>query len=107
MSKSQRTKGATGEREVCAILHDVLGVDVHRNLSQTRDGGTDIVMGKFRIEVKRRKRIGNLYEWMAQSERACTAPGQIPVVVARQDGTRQWLVTLNLEDFMTLAGNEL
>lgn len=107
MSNSQRTKGAAGEREVCALLRDTLGVDVYRNLSQTRDGGTDIAMGCFRIEVKRRRRIGNLYEWMAQSERACTAPGQIPVVVSRQDGTRQWLVTLNFEDFCRLAGNEL
>lgn len=106
MSKSQRTKGAAGEREVCKILRDSLGVDAHRNLSQTRDGGTDIALGPFRIECKRRKAIGNVYEWMQQSEAACTEPGQIPVVACRKDGGH-WLVVLNLDDFMRLAGNEL
>lgn len=70
MSKSQRTKGAAGERELCNILHDRLGVDVHRNLSQTRDGGTDIAMGPFRIEVKRRARIAGVYDWLDQSATA-------------------------------------
>lgn len=92
---------------MCALLRDALGVDVHRNLSQTRDGGTDIAMGCFRIEVKRRRRIGNLYDWMAQSEASCTEPGQIPVVLSRADGKKQWLATLNFEDFCRLAGNEL
>lgn len=105
MGKSQR-KGAAGEREVCAILRDTLGVDAHRNLSQTRDGGTDIVMEPFRIEVKRRQRIGLQYDWMAQAEAACTEVGQIPCVFQRADG-KGWLVTLNVEDFLRLAGNEV
>lgn len=106
MGKSQRTKGAAGEREVCAILRDTLGVDAHRNLSQTRDGGTDIAVGRFRIEVKRRAKIGNVYEWMAQSENSCREPGQIPVVCARADG-KQWLAIVNLDDFCRLMGNEI
>ena len=106
MSKSQRTKGASGEREVCRLIWEYLGVEVHRNLSQTRDGGTDIAMGSFRIEVKRRKSIGNIYEWLAQSENAAPEPGQIPVVCARADG-KKWFVVINLDDFCRLAGNEL
>lgn len=106
MSKSQRTKGAAGEREVCNIIRITLGVDAHRNLSQTRDGGTDIAVGKFRIEVKRRAKIGNVYEWMAQSEASCDDPGQVPVVCARADG-KQWLAIVNLDDFCRLMGNEL
>ena len=34
MSKSQRTKGAAGEREVCHILRDRLGVEARGNLTQ-------------------------------------------------------------------------
>lgn len=106
MGKSQRTKGAAGEREVCAILRDTLGVDAHRNLSQTRDGGTDIAVGNFRIECKRRARIGGIYDWMAQSEASCTEPGQIPVVMARADG-HGWIAMVRLNDFCRLMGNEL
>lgn len=106
MSIAQKKKGASGELEICRIIADNLGVDAHRNLSQTRDGGTDIALGKFRVEVKRRARIGNIYEWMAQSEAACDTPGQIPVVCARAD-RKQWLVIMNIEDFCRLAENEL
>jgi hypothetical protein len=106
MGKSQRTKGAAGEREVCRILNEVLGVDAHRNLSQTRDGGTDIAVGQFRIECKRRARIGCIYDWMAQSEAACTEPSQIPVVMARADG-QGWIAMVRLNDFCRLMGNEL
>lgn len=106
MGKSQRTKGAAGEREVCAILRDTLGVDAHRNLSQTRDGGTDIAVGQFRIECKRRARIGNVYEWLAQSQAACLEPGLTPVVAARADG-KKWVAILDFNDFCRLVGNEL
>lgn len=74
--------------------------------SQMRDGGTDIAVGQFRIEVKRRAKIGNVYEWMAQSENSCREPGQIPVVCARADG-KQWLAIVNMDDFCRLIGNEL
>lgn len=106
MGKSQRTKGAEGERELCKAFADVLGVDVHRNLSQTRDGGTDIAFGPFHVEVKRRATIGNIYDWLAQSEASCDKPGRIPVVCARAD-RKKWFVVLNFEDFCRLAGNEL
>ncbi|MGN1209849.1 MAG: hypothetical protein ACI4SV_06065, partial [Duodenibacillus sp.] len=73
---------------MCRILADILGVEAHRNLSQTRDGGTDIAFGPFRVEVKRRARIAGIYDWLAQSEASKTAPGQIAVVAARADGKR-------------------
>lgn len=65
MGKAQRTKGATGEREVCELIFQNLGIQVHRNLSQTRDGGADIKLNPYSLEVKRRAAIGNLYEWLA------------------------------------------
>lgn len=54
MGKAQRTKGAAGEREVCDLILRDLGIEVHRNLQQTRDGGADIKLKPFSIEVKRR-----------------------------------------------------
>lgn len=105
MSKSERNKGASGEREVCHILADNLGISVNRNLSQTREGGCDIVCGPFNLEVKRRKSIA-VYEWMDQAAASCEVSKQKPVVICRADG-KKWLVIMTLQDWMPLAGNEL
>ena len=60
MSKASRDKGAQGEREVCALLSEELGINAQRQLDQSRDGGCDIfinVAGKScAIEVKRQER---------------------------------------------------
>ena len=101
MSKSERRKGADGEREVCHILADNLGISVNRNLSQTREGGCDIVCGPFNLEVKRRKSIA-VYEWMDQAAASCEGSKQKPVVICRGDG-KKWLAIMPLEDWMDLA----
>ena len=106
MGKSQRTKGAAGERELCHILSTELGAAVHRNLSQSRDGGCDISVGGYRVEVKRRARIGSLYEWMNQAEASCADGGARPVVVCRADGMG-WLAVLPLADWLRLAREDL
>jgi hypothetical protein len=68
MGKMQRTKGATGEREVLALLSERLGVKLERNLSQTRNGGADCVqLGRVRLEVKRQERL-NISGWWKQAE---------------------------------------
>lgn len=91
MSKSQRTKGANGEREVCKLLAEEFGVKVGRELGQARDSGCDIRLQSFVFEIKRRKRIAT-YEWLEQAE-AASKPGEMPVVMARADG-KDWLVMM-------------
>lgn len=105
MSRSQRIKGASGEREVVHIIRDTLGIECHRNLDQTRDGGADIYIDPYRFEVKRRARIGNVYEWMQQAENACR-PGEKPVVVFRADGCG-WLAQVPLDLFLSLIREEV
>ncbi len=105
MGKSQRTKGAAGEREVCHLIRDVLGVEAKRNLSQTREGGCDIAVGPYHVEVKRRARIGQIYDWMDQAEASCQN-GERPVVFCRAD-KKPWLVVLTAEEALRLLGNEL
>lgn len=105
MGKSQRTKGAVGEREVCHLIQDTLGVEAKRNLSQTREGGCDIAVGPFHIEVKRRAKIGGIYDWMEQAEASCMS-GEHPVVFCRADG-KKWLVVMTAEEALHLIGNEL
>ena len=105
MGKSQRTKDAAGEREVCHLIQDTLGVEAKRNLSQTREGGCDIAVGPFHIEVKRRAKIGGIYDWMEQAEASCMS-GEHPVVFCRADG-KKWLVVMTAEEALRLLGNEL
>lgn len=108
---SQRRKGAGGEREVCALLRGEFGVDVGRQLGQARDGGCDILLKPFVIEVKRRKRIANLYEWLDQSlvaaiDARCRVLGTTPVVICRADG-KEWLVVMSFLDWAKLAREEI
>ena len=104
MGKMQRNKGASFERDIVNDLKSVLGLDVGRNLSQTRDSGGDIVLDSFVIECKRRASIA-VYEWMKQCEASCE-PHQKPIVVCRADGEKA-LAIMRWSDFMTLLGNEL
>jgi Holliday junction resolvase len=104
MSASQRRKGAAGERELANLLSEQLGWVVTRKLGQARDGGDDIQTGKFKWEVKRRKRL-SVYEFMDQIEKAC-GTNDIPVVAMRADG-KNWLVMMRLEDILPLIRDEL
>lgn len=105
MSISQRRKGAAGEREVVRLMNETLGEDtVRRNLNQTREGGTDIQVAPYGIEVKRRKQMA-FYQWLHQAERACGDAAK-PVVVARADG-EEWVAIIPLPEFLRLAREDI
>jgi hypothetical protein len=104
MGKRQRQRGAETEREVCDEISNGMGWTVKRELGQARDGGCDIRLAQFVLEVKRRKSIA-VYEWVDQAKAAC-APYEIPVVVCRGD-KREFLVIQRLEDWMKMAKREL
>lgn len=95
--RRSRNKGATGERELAALLTDALGFVVQRKLGQARDGGDDIQVGQYRIEVKRREAL-RLDEWCKQVEDA-SQPDDVPVVAYRRNG-QPWRVVVPLEWFM-------
>ena len=110
MGKLSRNRGAAYEREVSARIEEILGVEAKRKLGQARDSGNDIDIRRengtrFRLECKRRRTIGNLYDWMEQATNSC-GPGDTPVIVCRGDGEKS-LAVLNLDDLLTLIGNEL
>jgi hypothetical protein len=105
MAKISRTRGATYEREVAAKIHDVLGVKLKRNLQQYQEKGLgDLILGKFIIECKRRRKIA-VYEFIEQAEAACK-PGEVPVVIMRADG-KESLALMYLDELLPLLGNEL
>lgn len=105
MGKAQRTKGAAGEREICDLIFQNLGIEAHRNLSQTRDGGSDIKLKPYSIEVKRRAAIGNIYDWMTQASAGCDT-AERPIVVCRAD-RKEWLAILPIEELFRLILEEV
>ena len=102
--RGRRNKGAAGERELAAILTDNLGVVVKRKLGQARDGGDDIQIERFRIEVKRHERL-QIKEWCKQIE-AASDPGDIPIVCFRQNG-EPWRAVVPLDFLITAIREEL
>ena len=62
MSKMQRTKGASFERDIVNVLKEH-GYEAGRNLTQTRDGGGDIDLPRWLLECKRYAKIA-VYVWL-------------------------------------------
>lgn len=102
MSKSQRTKGATYEREVCDVFTAALGRKIQRHIGQARDGGNDITVGPLVIECKRRKTLGTVESWFNQAIAAKKKDSDIPIVVARSDGGKSF-VMISLDDFINVV----
>jgi hypothetical protein len=120
VSKMQRDKGATFEREIANELSQLVGRKVQRNIGQVRDGGDDITLPPYRFECKRRASIA-VYQWLDQCAEACANAdppysmallpktvenANIPIVVARADH-RQSIVVMNWETFKTLLAQSL
>ena len=102
--KASRDKGARGERELADILSHELGFVVKRKLGQARDGGDDIQVGRFRIEVKRREKL-SIDAWCEQVEKA-SEPGDVPVLIYRRNG-QPWRAVVGLEWFIKMMREEL
>lgn len=102
MAKSQRTKGAAGEREFCALLTEHGFANPKRLLGQARDGGGDVPTPPFLWEVKRRQKIAT-YEFMAQAIDAAGnhAKCKVPAVAMRADN-QEWLVVMRARDLLPL-----
>lgn len=110
MTINSRRKGAAGENELAKLLSDSLGIEVKRILGQARDSGHDINLLPFAVEVKRRKKIAGLYEWIAQADPVRVAgdetPSRIPTLMLRADG-KEWLVVMRLPDWIQVAREEI
>ena len=113
--RGKRAKGANGERELAKILSDELGFVVKRKLGQARDGGHDIEIGRFCIEVKRQERLA-IEDWCKQVELSVTTSSQIdaegsvgspvPVVIFRRSG-QPWRAVVPLDWFCKAVREDL
>ena len=100
--RRNRQRGQEGEREACRLLAEEFGLVVRRRLGQERDSGHDLSLPGFAVEVKRRRRIAGLYQWLAQAD--CGAGS--PLLLMRADG-QEWLVTMRFSDWRRLAREEI
>ncbi len=105
MSKLQRDRGASTERQIANYLSDQLGLAVKRKLGQARDSGEDINVPPFRLEVKRRKRLSVIH-FMQQCEHGSQV-NEIPVVVMRVDGDTRPVVMLRLDQFVHMMRDRI
>lgn len=97
---NSRNKGAKGERELARMLREY-GYDCRRGQQYSGANGDADVVGLpgIHIECKRVQRL-NIYDAVGQAKREKRC-GEIPAVFHRKNNC-EWLVTLPLNDFMTI-----
>lgn len=96
---NSRRKGAQGERELVNLLMDELGIKLQRNLSQTRDGGYDLIgIPQLAIEVKRAAKPLMAAWWRQTTDNASSA-GKIPVLAYRLD-FQAWRFRVAMADIL-------
>lgn len=86
MSKSQRTKGQSGEREVANIIRDLTGWDIRRRVRQ-HDGDSDLEgVPNWSCEVKRHAAAqrGDIRRWWEQTVEQAGGKA-LPVLFYRRD----------------------
>lgn len=100
MGRSQRDKGARGERELANLLKSH-GYDARRGQQFCGANGDADVEGLpgVHMEVKRVERL-NIHAAMEQSRRDARE-GEAPAVFHRRNG-EGWLVTMDLEDWLEM-----
>jgi len=79
-------KGKAGEVEFCKWLYSNLDIKTERNYNQSQ-GGADIIIDDFIIEVKRREAL-DLASWWYQviiAAKKYPEQGLIPIVAFRQN----------------------
>src|SRR5687767_7422932 len=99
MTINSRAKGSHGEREFCEECVKSLGIPVKRKLGAARDGGDDVELGPFSIEVKRCEQL-RVEEWWDQANQ--NAGGKTPILAYRKSH-RGWKVVMDLQTFFKLA----
>ena len=92
---NSRNKGQGGEREVSKILSEELGFPIKRILDQTREGGHDISIPGFAVEVKRCEQI-SLGKWIRQARKS-VANTDLNWAVCYRHNRGNWVVVLETD----------
>ncbi len=115
---NSRVKGAGGEREFAKVIQERLGVELRRNLEQSRNGGHDLIaqgndpvsraLDTYAIEVKRYREItpAMLAGFWIQAEAQAARASKTPVLAIRAD-REEWRVLMPLSALNGAFGNWL
>ena len=97
---NSKAKGSAGERELARKLREY-GYECRRGQQYSGANGDADVVGlpRIHIECKRVERL-NLYDAMAQAKHDART-GELPAVFHRRNNCK-WLVTMELDDWMSL-----
>ena len=96
---NSKQKGARGERELASKLRE-FGFKARRGQQYNGLEGEDVVgLPNIHVEVKRVEKL-NIYDAIEQAIRDAKEL-KLPVVFHRKNN-RQWLVTMTLEDWISL-----
>lgn len=102
MAINSKAKGKRGELEACQYLKK-LGYDCRRTVQyngKADEGEADIIGLKgLRVEVKRVEKL-NIYDAIAQAKR--DAKGDDKPAVFHRKNRCNWLVTMELDEFMEI-----
>lgn len=115
MSINVRTKGQTGEREICKWFNDIykevydqLGMvfpekDIaQRNQNQSAVGGCDVTNTCFyAVEVKRQETL-SINTWWKQCVVSALELGKFPVLMYRQNG-KKWKVVMFMNPILLFS----
>ena len=98
---NSRVKGRAGEQECCRILRKELPMfHVHRNwMAQSAEGGADVVIPGWAIEIKRHKTAARINDWWVQAAmQAVFFDGLVrPVLLYRVD-RGEWMAMMSMFD---------
>ena len=99
MTINSRRKGAEGERQLAHVLEEY-GYKTRRSVQYNgKDGQADVIgLPNIHVEVKRVEKL-NIYDAINQAKRDAKN-GDIPTVFHRKNRCN-WLVTMELNEFMT------
>lgn len=104
---NSRQKGAGGEREFSRLVLEHLGVELRRNLEQSRAGGHDLMpvgtdpvsraLDAYALEVKRYRQISPamLARFWEQAQNQADRVGKIPTLAYRED-RQEWRLVVPL-----------
>ena len=100
MTINSKRKGSKGELELAHKLQEY-GYDAKRSVQYNgKDGQADVIgLPHIHVEVKRVEKL-NIYDAIAQAIRDAKN-GDLPAVFHRKNRCN-WLVTMELDDFMKI-----
>ena len=96
---NSRNKGRAGEQEACRLLRDEFPMlQINRNwMAQSAEGGADVVIPGWAIEIKRHKTAAKINDWWTQAAGQALKLTLKPCLLYRVDHGR-WLVKMSLYD---------